>query len=599
MKDYRKLVSRKPPEGLVASVADRLDTAGLTYEVEWVPDNSMEAVITDSVRKVKMVRCHCSECGSSPLLEWAPPTDNYRGYKHTYGFWDPEAGGNEYSASHGDVTLCPVCRTPVMVQCAAKVGQGRFCSSEANVMSASLLPGEPGERPLALTGWKVSRTVDRYANERYEVQPLEAYIFEKKRACKLNGWRNSYSGHAGYFVQVCPEWRQPAEWRESWGLEDTIFGLTAELVADSCLHNSKFDLYMNAPMAGMPAPVPYLRLYQIYPQVENLVTHGQSHILNELFGDAMRGMVWRENHRGVAIPEGINFEERRPAQMLGLTKEEFRWMREMRWDTYHWQVFVKAKCAGDRMTPDDVRNLHYYGREDVETLVGMAPIGKCLRYLLRQIEMVTIANDPYNEYGDEVIPDEDLLTATQLADYWIMAEEAGWDLNDPAVKWPKCLWTAHDRAVEARKVIRGREAAKKFKSRMKKLGAMAYASGKLMIFPAWSQESLNEEGTKLSHCVAGYGENHALGKTAIFFVRQVGRPTVPYYTLELDEAKLKVRQNRGKRNCARTPEVQAFEDEWLEWLRGGCKRRKDGTPIGAKSVPVPDEMQIKEEVKTA
>lgn len=601
MKDYRKLVSRKPPKGLVAAVMNRLDTAGLTYEVEWVPDNSMEALLTDTVRKVKMVRCHCSECGSSPLLSWAPPSENYRGTKRVYGFWDPEAGGCEYSASHGDATLCPVCRTPVMVQCAAKVGQGRFCSAETAVMSASLLPGEPGERPLVLTGWRVCRMIDRYANEKYDVQPLEAYVFEKRSAYKLNGWRNSYSGYAGYTVQICPEWRQPVNWRESWGQEHTVFGLTPELVADSCLYNSKLDMYMNAPMAGMPAPVPYLRLYQIYPQVENLVTNGQSHILNELFKDGMKGQSWRENHRGVCIPVGINFEERRPAQMMGLTKEEFRWMREMRWDCYHWEIFVKAKAVGDRMTAQDVYDLHCYGGEDIERLLGRAPIGKSVRYLLKQMEMVAVMNDPYNEYSDDldVIPDEECLTATELADYWDMAEEIGWDLNDPAVRWPKDIYAAHGGAVDALQAVKSKKAAAAFGERTKKLGTMAYASGGLMIFPAWSQESLNDEGAKLNHCVARYGASHAEGSTAIFFIRRVTDPAKPFYTLELNEEKLEVRQNRGKNNCARTGEIQAFEDKWMDWLRGGCKRKKDGTPVGAKPVPVPDEMMIKQEVKTA
>lgn len=602
MKDYRKLVSRKPPEGLLASAMDRLDTAGLTYEVEWVPDNSMGALITDSVRKVKMVRCHCSACGSSPLLEWAPPANNYRGTAHTYGFWDPEDGGYTYSASHGDSTLCPVCRAPVMVQCAAKVGQGKFCPAETTVMSASLLPGEPGERPLVLTGWSVRKLVDRHANESYDAKPMEAYVFEKGSAYKLNGWSNAYSGSVGYFVQINREWRQPVNWRESWGQEDNrIFGLTAELVADSCLHNSKFDLYMDPVRFTHQAPIPYLRLYQVYPQVENLVMQGCSHILDELFQDYMRASEWRENDRGLVIPHEINFEESRPAQMLGLTKEEFRWMREQGWGLYIWQVFVKAKWAGDHLTPEDVTEIFRYGFEDVDLLIGRAPVGKSIRYLMRQIEDMCAASDIYNEYAEDydIQPNDEQICVQSLVDYWIMAEEAGWDLNDPAVKWPKCLWTAHDGAETASRVARSRKAAASFKERTKKLGAMVYASGGLMIFPAFSQESLNQEGEKLHHCVARYGESHALGSTAIFFIRRVGRPTVPYYTLELDEKKLEVRQNRGNHNCARTDEVRAFEEEWLGWIRSGCKRKKDGTPVGAEPVPVPEELMKHEEVSVA
>lgn len=56
------------------------------------------------------------------------------------------------------------------------------------------------------------------------------------------------------------------------------------------------------------------------------------------------------------------------------------------------------------------------------------------------------------------------------------------------------------------------------------------------------------------------------------FIRRSDAPDEPYYTLELDEGHLTVRQNRGLRNCARTKEVRDFEAAWLEWA--GQKRQK-------------------------
>ena len=72
------------------------------------------------------------------------------------------------------------------------------------------------------------------------------------------------------------------------------------------------------------------------------------------------------------------------------------------------------------------------------------------------------------------------------------------------------------------------------------------------------------------------GEDH---QSAIFFIRRKNRPGESYYTLELDEKKLTVRQNRGLRNCPRTPEVQAFEDLWLSWVRSGAPRDERGKPV--------------------
>ena len=56
-------------------------------------------------------------------------------------------------------------------------------------------------------------------------------------------------------------------------------------------------------------------------------------------------------------------------------------------------------------------------------------------------------------------------------------------------------------------------------------------------------------------------------------------PRKPYYTLELDEKKLTVRQNRGLQNCGKTAAVQAFEDLWISWARAEAKRDERGRPV--------------------
>ena len=88
-----------------------------------------------------------------------------------------------------------------------------------------------------------------------------------------------------------------------------------------------------------------------------------------------------------------------------------------------------------------------------------------------------------------------------------------------------------------------------------------------MITACPDEEQLINEGEKLDHCVATYADSHAEGKTAIFFIRHIEAPDTPFYTLELDEKTYRVRQNRGSHNCARTPEVKAFEEKWLAYLK--------------------------------
>lgn len=582
MTDYRKLVTRKPPIGLLSFVADELDTAGLVYELEWVQDYSLDTVLTDNVKKQKAVRCTCSECGLSAIVDYAVPDPSRAGSRGRYGFYHPDDPMRDPTRD-GDSTLCPVCESPVSVRCAAAVGSGHFTASETNVMSASLLPGAPGERPLVLAGWQIRRLVNRYGTDRYDVRPLEAYVFEAHDAYKLNGWVNSYSGTGGYFISVCREWRQPKDWSETWGRVSGIFGLTPELVAESCLPNCKLGRYIeDGAWRGLKSPVAYLRLYQRHPQVENLVVQGCGYLLGALLGEAQERTNWEHNCKGAADLSELNLRENRPAQMLGLTMDEFRVMQAQCWDLYHWRIFVKAKAAGDHMKlPEDITLLHQYGGEDIEVVIGRAPVGKTLRYLLKTMEEWGAANDIYNEYVDYQ-PGEDLLDATYLTDYWDMAAQAEWDLSDSAIRWPKNLFAAHDRSMAACKVMASKKLAPMFKDRARALETFTYISGPLMIRPAHSQRELNREGSLLDHCVAGYGENMALGKKAIFFIRHTWEPKKPYFTLDYDEQSESVNQNRGRRNCARTPEVEAFEAEWLAWIHGGCKRNRDGTPVGAK-----------------
>ena len=107
----------------------------------------------------------------------------------------------------------------------------------------------------------------------------------------------------------------------------------------------------------------------------------------------------------------------------------------------------------------------------------------------------------------------------------------------------------------------------KFDKRYAELEKFCYSSGGLSIHPARSQKEMITEGKLLDHCIGGYADSHAEGRTSIFFIRRESEPETPFYTLEFDVKSLKVRQNRGYKNCAKTDEVQAFEDEWVEFVK--------------------------------
>lgn len=568
MPDCRRLVPRTPPEGLrewvLKSQAGALERCGLVYEAEWVADYfSFSMGETDKPKKIKMVRVACSCCGGNMLLNWA------HDQKHGYGFVLPEDVEGDWSPTvtvAGDECRCPICNKRVLVN-RRSVIKDYYVTAESSCMSAALVGKD---NLIALTCWTVQRRTYKSGISRLEIIPAQAYVFSGSDCSQLMGWRNAYSGSAEYFVQYERAWRQPERWEENWGEATEIFGLTPELVAASCLPHCKLDVYM-AYMRGIGNryPVVYLRLYQQHSNVEALLTRGLPLVLDGLIREQMGkreapkfGIVWLDE---------INWNKSRPAQMLWLTKDELRMAQRQEWDVLFWRLFVRTKAAGETLTGEDIQTAFLLGDNHILELIGQGPVGKSIRYLYKQCEILA---DEVDDAGADWIPD-----VQTLLDYWSMVAQLGRNLTDISVRFPHDLLAAHDN-MEA--LIRQGEMdalAGLFRVRRKQLRKYIFAADGLLIRPAASQRELTAEGDALHHCVSTYGKKHAAGETAIFFIRQASTPRKPYFTLELDEKRLEVRQNRGMYNCARTPEVQAFEEKWLAWIWSGCQRDKFGKPV--------------------
>lgn len=575
MPDVRNLVPRTPPEGLrewiLQEYAGYLDRGGLVYEAEYVDDYGMAQLLDQLAkpRKVKMVRCSCSVCGGSILLNWC------KDQTHGYGFVHPEDEEGDWArtpTAAGDETKCPVCGHDVLVNKAAAVGRSYYITAETSVLSAALV-GE--SNMLALTGWAAQRRVYRSGSERLEIIPAEAYVFSSDECAQLLGWKNSYSGNSGYHIAYCHEWRQPQRWSERWGASDKIFGLTPELVERSCLPNCKLDVYMEGYPEQACYPVPYLRLYQTHSNVEHVLVHGLPRVLHDLIGREVTSRNWEKNVRGLmmlASSDDLDWDESRPAQMLRLNKDELRLAQAQDWGLLFWRLFTDAREAGEVLSDEDIQNAFCLGDDNVANLVGQGPVGKSIRYLLRQCEGIGV-EDEDEDPEPEGVPD-----VTTLLDYWRMAQALGRNLDDPAVRFPKDLLNAHDRASELMAQREQDALTDQFRLRRRLLRKYSFRADGLLIRPAASQRELTAEGNALHHCVGTYGLKHASGDTAIFFIRRASHPGESYFTLELDEKELRVRQNRGMRNCGRTEEVQAFEEKWLNWLRAGSPKDK-GRPV--------------------
>lgn len=583
VRDFRKLIPREPPEGFLEWAAKELcgslDTYGMLYEQEWVEAWGLDLLLDELAkpRKRRMVRVECSCCGYRDLYHYGKIT----GWKPGgYGFVLPESyaeveGGTVYG--DGENILCPQCGTPVLIRKRAAVKKNGDCfvTASSQAMSAAVV-GE--DHLLVLTGWVIQRRAGIGGGSHLAAIPAEAYVFSDTECAQLMGWSCGYSGTGGYFTQYARSWRQPKGWKERWGQEEHIFGLTPDLVTQSCLPHCKLWEYMVPRPGAAHYPVAYLRMYQTHPNVEAVLIHGLPRVLDDLIIRHTREDAWENNVQGQLDLTELDWSQTRPAQMLHLTKDELRLAQEQDWGVLFWDLFRYSKAAGEALTGQDILNVFYLGDDHVGQLVGRGSVAKSIRYLLQQCGQWEDAYEPEPEDEDPE-PDAAIPDVQILLDYWSMAEQLGQDLTDAQVRYPRSLLIAHDEAAELMRQRQEAGRANLFRLRRKYLSKWTFAVDGLLIRPARSQKDLTNEGNSLHHCVSTYGNRHAKGESAIFFIRRKSRPGEPYYTLELDEKTLTVRQNRGLRNCPRTPEVRAFEDLWLSWVRAGAPRDERGNPV--------------------
>lgn len=583
VRDFRKLIPREPPEGFLEWAAKELcgslDTYGMLYEQEWVEDWGLDLLLDELAkpRKRRMVRVECSCCGYRDLYHYGKIT----GWKPGgYGFVLPESyaeveGGTVYG--DGENIPCPQCGTPVLIRKRAAVKKNGDCfvTASSQAMSAAVV-GE--DHLLVLTGWVIQRRAGIGGGSHLAAIPAEAYVFSDTECAQLMGWSCGYSGTGGYFTQYAQSWRQPKGWKERWGQEEHIFGLTPDLVTQSCLPHCKLWEYMVPRPGAAHYPVAYLRMYQTHPNVEAVLIHGLPRVLDDLIIRHTWEDAWEDNVQGQLDLTELDWSQTRPAQMLHLTKDELRLAQEQDWGVLFWDLFRYSKAAGEALTGQDILNAFYLGDDHVGQLVGRGPVAKSIRYLLQQCGQWEDAYEPEPEDEDPE-PDAAIPDVQILLDYWSMAEQLGQDLTDAQVRYPRSLLIAHDEAAELMRQRQKAGRANLFRLRRKYLSKWTFAVDGLLIRPARSQKDLTNEGNSLHHCVSTYGKRHAEGESAIFFIRRKSRPGEPYYTLELDEKTLTVRQNRGLRNCPRTQEVRAFEDLWLSWVRAGAPRDERGNPV--------------------
>lgn len=477
--------------------------------------------------KKRAVRCICTQCKASYMMARC---DSYMGHKSKprapFGFWD-----NEEAVWTDDVTFCEECGATVT---AIHVGNIKETIVQAYwVMTAENVNGN-----AVLMGWQAKREIWKNGREVRTIRPYEAYVHDGKVIRKFVAYEMGMYGSKILVNRWEPRRRNMDSWRDSTLLMET--GIWNRTSAE----NSGMEDYIQ--WQANVRPVAYLWAWTRYPRLEAL-TRAMPRYVNEILDSRCGGNCYN----GGAPRLDVDKKAKRPGEMLGLNREEMRAFKDCPYIAI--DIYREAKRHEKMKVSDMATILQFTTRADY--IKDSGRLMKGLRYLEKTGR-----------------------SAITLGDYWRMVEELGWEKTD-AVIWPKDLKKAHDRAVKERNDRKDElEIKKKAKlnekviKRGKTLEFYAYEEDELFIRPVKDLEDLYREGRLQNHCVSTYDERIGNGEVAIFLIRKKSNPEAPYFTLQLNERKLTVVQNRGKGNCRRTMDVMEFEKRWLEHIRSIGKK---------------------------
>lgn len=534
----------------------------MIYRVGWLPADPLSGI------KRKGVEVTCTACGETYYLEHANLNGcNTAWCPSTYGFIHPETNEIMY---HGQNCLCPMCGAGCE---AAHVSRFRYYNNLYIISSNLCLTVHNVDGHLAVLTWRVQRCANKFGQISYQAEKYEGVMIVGGKLIRLAGHQKNMGG-ADYELE---RWER----RTRFDIKIDCFN-TLEIMpfnkdefdgTDSA--HSALDVFLCQNLNDSTINVfQYLKLWCKYPNVENLVRSGFSGAVNSLidFVKTKRGYYHdytytfdtRETQRL------INWKETRPHKMLGIEKEDAPLLKKYSFSKVFLYNYAK-RVDKVRLSREFLNSLNEHeAGVMVEFLQNnfhgfKPPFIKTRRYVGKQKQRCE---------------QKGLIDYQYLKDYWNALYKVYGTL-DKDLLYPKDLKVAHDRTIMLVKEKENEALSNKINKATEKYIDFTFEDKKagLMITPCRSHNDLLKEGELLQHCVATYAQSVAAGRTCIFFIRKLSEPDIPYYTLELKEGR--VIQNRGFKNCDRTPQVIAFEKKWLKFIEGVMENGKSNNSSAA------------------
>ena len=320
-------------------------------------------------------------------------------------------------------------------------------------------------------------------------------------------------------------------------------------------------------------PVRFLIDWARYPAIEKLWKAGYDELIHERICGNWKRKKGTVDWRADTIQNAVHI----PLRLLRLEKPG-------EWDTEkigRMSELLEVAAKGSITEQDAVELFSSEVEiENIRDAMGHATVHKILKYVAKCVEMEKARMD--EEEAEAKVQNKTyrrsrIVSPETYRDYLADCVRLNLNLDDQEVLFPADLEAAHRRTIAQVKYRENKEAWKKFEKQAKKLKAMTWERDGLLIRPAGTPAELTEEGRVLHHCVGGYADRMAEGKTAILFIRRAEAPDTPFYTMEYRDGQ--VIQCRTSHNATYTADetVKEFVDAWLKWLSQRCEKKKTTT----------------------
>ena len=155
-------------------------------------------------------------------------------------------------------------------------------------------------------------------------------------------------------------------------------------------------------------------------------------------------------------------------------------------------------------------------------------------------------------------------------DYLTQVHSLALDLDEPQVRYPKSLKSAHERLTTLLKYNDSPSLCERFNQQASRYKGYCYRQGNLSLRAVRTVRELKLWGERFSNCSGGYVDRIAKGNSMIFVIVDRNKPKEAYFMLEYKPMTGSIVQCRGYNNDTDMDDdltVKNFCGRWLAFIK--------------------------------